>query len=267
MNTAKAFDVNKTNEYRLSIQVGLDGFSFLVFSGNTDGLLHCKKYPVKISTSKLIARHFSDWIKAEPLLNLNYKNVEILTFEDHFTLIPGEELLLNEADILVNPDNDRQIFDNYIVSDDVRILFGVNRELTQTIERLFRNVSWTHPVASVLNQFPTSEKQNTGIILQSGSNFYLIIKRKSQLLLANCFSAEHDTDLVYIVLNTFRQLGVSRSLTHMMVAGGMGNNKRLTEIVTPYFSVVSELKAAVIPGQSNIENISHTHLVLAAKQD
>ncbi|HCE56485.1 MAG TPA: hypothetical protein DER09_01495 [Prolixibacteraceae bacterium] len=241
LNTDKAFDTNKTNQYRLSIQVSLDGFSFLVFSEVDKKVLASKNTAVKISSPKLVSRHFSDWVNAEPVLKLPYQKVTILIFEEHFTLIPNTKNSELSTELLTNPDRDRFLFQNQIESIDASLQFGVNNELTETVKSLYGNAEWTHPVSLLLDNCPDIEKPNTGVLLQSQNQYFLILKRKSQLLLANCFRAEHSSDLVYFLLNSFRQLGISRNLTHLLVAGTRENNRHLIELALPYFPTVSEL--------------------------
>jgi hypothetical protein len=241
LNTDKDFDTNKTNQYRLSIQVSLDGFSFLVFSEDNKKVLTSKNTTVKISSPKMISRHFSDWVNTEPLLKLPYQKVTILIFEEYFTLTPNALNPGLSAEILTNPDGNRYLFQNQIENLEATLRFGVNNEMVETVKTFYRNIEWGHPVSVLLNNFPVTEKPNTGILLQSLNQYFLVLKRKNQLLLANCFRAEHSSDLVYFLLNTFRQLGISRNLTHLFVAGTMENNQKLNEFTTPYFPTVSAL--------------------------
>ena len=241
LNTDKAFDTNKTNQYRLSIQVSLDGFSFLVFSEFDKKVLAGKNTAVKISSPKLVSRHFTDWVNAEPLLTLPYQKVTILLFEEHFTLIPNSTKPELTTEILTNPNGDRFLFQNQIDSIDAMLRFGVINELAETVKTLFRNAEWAHPVSILMNNFPAGNKPNTGVLIQSQNQYFLVLKRKNQLLLANCFRAEHASDLVYFLLNTFRQLGISRNLTQLFVAETMENNRNLNELTAPYFPTVSTL--------------------------
>ncbi len=243
MNTDKAFDTNKTNQYRLSIQVSLDGFSFLIFSEDDKKVLAGKNTTVKISSQKLVSRHFSDWVNAEPLLKLPYQKVTVLIFEEYFTLIPNTINSGMTGEILTNPNSDRFLFQNQIESIDATLQFGVNNELAETAKTLFRNAEWTHPVSVLLNNFPAGNKPNTGVLIQSQNQYFIVLKRKNQLVLANCFRAEHSSDLVYFLLNTFRQLGISRNLTQLFVAETMENNQNLNELTAPYFPAITGLTA------------------------
>jgi hypothetical protein len=266
LNTDKAFDTNKTNQYGLSIQVSLDGFSFLVFSEDVKKVPASKNTAVKISSPKLISRHFNDWVNAEPLLKLPYQKVTILLFEEHFTLIPNTTNTELATEILTNPGGDRFPFKNQIESIDASLQFGVIIELAETVKTLFSNAEWTHPVSVLLNNFPAGQKPNTGILTQSQNQYFLVLKRKNQLLLANSFRAEHTSDLVYFLVNTFRQLGISRNLTHLFVAATIENSQHLSELLVPYFPTISALN---IDGEylESATGINRLHFYLTLNQN
>jgi len=264
LNTDKAFDKNITNQYRLSIQVSLDGFSFLVLAVDSRKVISAKKTPVKISSHKLTARHFSDWVREEPMLNQSYAKVEIFLFEELFTLVPDSVDPGRLAEVLINPENDRKIFQNKIAEPEASLLFSVYNEFAGTVFSHFRNSVWVHPVSVLLNSFPNAEKPNTGILIQSQNLFFFILKKRNRLLLANCFKAEHSADFLYFLVNTFKQMEVSRNLTLLNVAGTNDNTEKLKQLLTPYFPAISELKSEN-ETIAQIENISQLHLLLANK--
>ena len=266
LNTDAAFDKNKTNQYRLSIQVSLDGFSFFVFSEDNQKVLAGKNTAVKISSPKLVSRHFSDWVNAETLLKLPYQKVIILLFEEHFTLIPNTTNTELATEILTNPVGDSFLYQNQIESIDASLQFAVNNELAETVKTLFSNAEWTHPVSVLLNNFPAGEKPNTGILIQSQNQYFLVLKRKNRLLLANCFRAAHSSDLVYFLLNTFRQLGISRNLTHLFVAETIESSQHLNELSVPYFPIISALN---VDGEhlESAAGINRLHFYLTLNQN
>lgn len=267
MTTDKAFDKNKTNQYELSIQVSLDGFSFFLFSDEHKKVLAGKNTTVKISSPKLVSNHFYDWVNAEPLLKLPYQKVNIFIFEEYFTMIPDSKNsgLSNRfsAELLTNRDCERCQFQNYINGFDAILQFGVLNDLVNTVNSLFSSVGWIHPVSVLLNNFPVSEKPNIGILLQSQNLYFLLLKRKNQLLLANCFRAENDSDLLYYLLNTFRQMVVSRNNTELFVEVKKNHLQHIGYLLAPYFPAISELNSDVkYEAMAAVINPIHLYLYL-----
>src|SRR6056297_1767752 len=84
------FDLNRTNDYTLSIQVSLDGFSFCVVRKADDRLMAIKNTPVTISEEKFLTRRFSEWIKSEEIPNKTFESVRIIFHTERFTLVPRE---------------------------------------------------------------------------------------------------------------------------------------------------------------------------------
>lgn len=258
MNTAAGFDINNTNQYRLSIQVSLDGFSFLVISVQDKKVLAAKNTLAKISSSKFIARHFNDWIYSEPLFKLQFDSVDLVVFEENFTLIPNDPGLIGlsdeSVDYMINPIDERQVFLNQVENIGASLHFGLLNELVEIVTRFFTKVNWFHPVSLLLNHFPLGEKPNQCILVRVQNHIYFLLKKRNKLLLANCFMAEQPSDIVYYVLNTFRQLEVSRNLTQLRIGEIVENQNELIELFTPFFAAVSGLNndfEYISPAESN----------------
>src|SRR5680860_695844 len=91
----KSFDLKKTNNYILSIQVSLGGFSFSVVQPQNNQLLVLKHTPLKISKEQFLTRRLKEWINSEEILQKNYRNCRLIVFTEKFTLLP-EHLFFEE---------------------------------------------------------------------------------------------------------------------------------------------------------------------------
>jgi hypothetical protein len=104
-----------------------------------------------------------------------------------------------------------------------------------------KNVEIIHPVTNILNHSFESKKRNHSIILSTKKYFYLTISRNNKLLLANSYPAIHQNDLVYNVLNTFKQLEIARSETKLFLAGSINQNKEIAVLLQPFFENISNI--------------------------
>ena len=160
--TANNFFENKDlNQYKMSIQISLDGFSFLI-SRDGNELVAGKNSPVKISSPAFMGHHFSDWYSTEPLLKLPFPKVSVYIFEGFFTLIPDEYIenlngLINR--IFLDSENERKCLSNKTL-EEAHLSFSIQHELAAMIEKSFGEVEWIHPVAVLLNRLPETDKPN-----------------------------------------------------------------------------------------------------------
>jgi hypothetical protein len=240
--TANNFFENKDlNQYKVSIQISLDGFSFLITGETGNEIIAGKNSPVKISSPTLIAHHFADWHSSEPLLKLSFQIVTVYIFEELFTLIPAdtdENKVEQIKRILLDPENERKHYSNK-TQNGVNVNFAIHSELAKQVEKAFSEVEWIHPVAVLLNHLPETDKPNLSLLIRTQNHYFLIIRQRTKLLLANCFAAKHANDLVYQIVNTFQQLKVSRNLTQLMIAETSKNHRKTAETLSPYFPNIS----------------------------
>ena len=245
--TDDSFDIEKTKQYSLSIQVSLDGFSFLVVHTSEKRVVAYISTPLKISSENLIARRLKEWLEAEDLLKKPFSSVCAFIFTENFTLVPaeysGDKQIENLTTYLFQQDSNNKLIENKIDAFNAQLIFTIPTEVMDVLHLQFNNnIKIIHPVTNLLICPVESKKRNSAVILTTKKYFYLIVTRNSKLILANSFMAEHLNDLVYNVLNTFQQLKIARSETDLYVSGSRNENSEIEDLLKPYFENISNLK-------------------------
>lgn len=244
--TADTFDIEKTNQYKLSIQVSLDGFSFLAVQTSEKKIVACKNTPLNISTDKLIARHLKEWIEAEKFFLNDFDETKIFIFTEKFTIIPDEcysdEYSQEMVSFLFDLSSDYSVKKNKVQSLNAHLYFPVHNDITEVLQFFFANPKCIHPVHAILHLPLHLNKRNSSVLIPFKKNFYLIVKKNNKLLLANTFQVSHQNDLVYNLINTFHQLETARIETDFFVAGVLSDNKEITGLLKPYFENIGPLK-------------------------
>ena len=146
----ESFDIEKTYEYILSIQVSLDGFSFSILSQHENEILAFSTNQLKISSTALIARRFNDWLESEELLKKPFKKIRVVVFSQKFTLIPEEyfrEGLKQEIPpLLFGEDDEHEIAENAIGELATRLIFALPTGLNKVISEQIGECEIVHPV-------------------------------------------------------------------------------------------------------------------------
>jgi hypothetical protein len=242
-----SFDIEKTKQYSLSIQVSLDGFSFLVVHTSEKRVVAYKNTPLKISSENLLARRLKEWFEAEGLLKKPFKIVSVFIFTENFTLVPadysGDKPIENLTSQLFQQDSNNKLIVNKIDVLNAQLIFPLPTDVMEVLHIHFNNnIDIIHPITSLLICPVESKKRNSAVLLTTKKYFYLIVTRNRKLILANSFQAEHLNDLVYNVLNTFQQLEIARSETDLYVSGSRNVNNEIENLLKPYFENISNLK-------------------------
>jgi hypothetical protein len=265
---ADSFDFEKTNQYKLSIQVGLDGFSFLAVHPTEKKIVAFKSTPLNISTEKLMARRLKEWLESEDFFKSSFNQVWVFVFTENFTIIPEEynskENQQDFASVLFDQNTDFTLIENKIEPLHSRLYFPVQSEIVEVLQLFFSNAKCFHPVSKFLQIPFHSNKRNSAFIVSMKKYFYLIVKRNNKLLLAGSFLSSHQNDLVYNVLNAFQQLETARSETDLIIADVISDSTEIKSLLQPFFENISMLKTdELVVNPEIIEN----HLLLYLSQN
>lgn len=235
------FDLEKTKDYILSIQVSLSGFSFSVIHPNEKRLLAWQHTPVTISSEKFISRRFAEWLKTENLLQQTYKETRIIVVSEKFTLVP--ETFYNEQykREIIHPvleiDATEIIGENRIETFETRLLFAIPAQLETIIEHSILQ----HPIKLLIETRPEINAENGLILWFNSGGCYFVLYNKKQILLANHFKITHENDVIYYVLTALKQLNIAPDKTELHVAGESVEKDSTQNILKKYFTHVELL--------------------------
>ncbi len=241
----ESFDIEKTYEYILSIQVSLDGFSFSILSQHESEILAFRTNKIKISSTALIARRFNDWLESEELLKKLFKKIRVVVFSQKFTLIPEEyfrEGLKQEIPpLLFGEDDEQEIAENIVGEIATKFIFALPAGLNKVISEQIGECEIVHPIKIILSNLPETGKENGLILLFDAKNFYLVIFKKDKVLLANNFKMSHVNDVVYYVLTALKQLEIPISKTDLFITESVNKLSGIEESLKSYFTEIKEL--------------------------
>jgi hypothetical protein len=250
------FEIAKTKNYILSIQVCLDGFSFLIVDPNEKQIVTIKNSPIKISNENLLARHLKEWLTSEALFKNQFESVRLIYYGENFTLVPKEyyarEKQKNLASLLLDKKLSGNFIENIIEDLSLVLFFPVSQEISNVLNQFFKNVEILHPITNVIRSYNAGEKGNSSFILLTKKCFYLVVFENDKLKLASSFQIQHPNDLVYNVINSFQQLGLARNDTNLFVVSAIDQNTEIESLLKPYFNKVGILKTEEL--SANFEN-------------
>ncbi len=243
--TNETFDLEKTYEYRLSIQVSLDGFSFFIELPGENKLLAFKNSPLKISSGTLLVRHFKEWITRENILQKPFKKIRIIVYGEKFTLVP-EKIFQNtlKSEIprfLFDKNADLEIAENIIGKLESRLIFVLPTGINSVFREQIGECEIVHPVKIILNNLPKTKKEYGLILLFDAKFSYILCFNTKKILLTNSFKPAHVNDVVYYVLTTLKQLEILYSETELFLVGSHKKYPEIKDALKSYFSEIKGL--------------------------
>ncbi len=263
-DTDAAFDIEKTSEYILSIQVSLDGFSFSVSVVHPEynRLLAFKHTPLKISSASILSRHFEAWARSEELLQKHFRKIRLIVFSPHFSFIPEifYQTEMKEAipQYLFGKNSELEIAENFVEKLKARLIFALPARLNETAQKFFEGCETIHPLKLILNKLPETKQSYSLSLLFDAQSFYAVLSEHNKVLLANTFKKEHVSDVIYFTLNSLKQFKTAPYNTELFLSGSTAGTEKIANGMLPYFENISFLKP--YPDLQNPELAGHSFL-------
>lgn len=240
--TDQSFEINNTKEYKLSIQVSLDGFSFFVTHKTERQLLALKNTPVTISSEKFLARRFAEWTISEEILSKPFSAITICFITPIFTLVPMEFHDKGKENSVVNllfyTQVASQIIDNSIDRLNTKLLFSIPVDLRNEFDRFFKNYTLIHAGTVLTQQIQQIiSNEGTGLTLFfSPGSFFLFLQKENDLVLANSFAYNHPNDVLYFVLSAIKQNNIKPRQCKLLISGQIEKEGEYITLLKNYFA-------------------------------
>ena len=206
--------LEKTKQYKLSIQVSLNGFSFCCLDDNIKRFVALKEYSFtnNFSSSEEQCRLLSETFENDDLFKQSFKEVSCIYFSQTYTLIPQDFFIEKKASSYINPlisdKGDRlEVFFKHIEANNSVAVFALPSNIVQLIRKF-------HPNAKFYNQcVPQLTKQlaectvkgfQLSILLNEGMGCLSLLEN-GELKVNNTFNFESTSDLIYYTLLILRE--------------------------------------------------------------
>lgn len=242
MKALSVFDKKYTNtaskDYTLSIQISLDGFSFLVrniTNGKFIGLKHIP-FPEHIHPDDL-SSELHKILAKEPLVLPQYAAVKILYWTSKSTLIPAPLFdgnnLKSYFEFNVQLGETDSIYYNLIKNCSCYIAYAVPSDVSTVCAMYLSNAQFycqSHPLIETAVQRQKIDKSGVRVFVQVTDDFFdIVIANGGSLQLHNCFTFSCTADFVYFVLNVFEQFKLNPESTPIYLGGSI--NKLSSEYI------------------------------------
>lgn len=235
----ESFDLDKSHEYILSIQVCLNGFSFSIVKPSESKLVCFKSTTLKISSSSLLARRFNDWVKSNPVLMRPYLKIRGIIFSEKFTLVPEplyHRKFHNEiTHILFEDSNKLHVAENVVKKLNAKLLFDLPDQLPEILKRTIGECEIIHPVKLLINHLKNDTEDNTLTLLFNAKNMYFVLTGKETLIMANSYQINHPNDVLYFALTAPKQLNINPKSTHLLYSGKPNFKEEIDRKLENYF--------------------------------
>jgi hypothetical protein len=215
----ETLDINSTENYELSIQAGSDGLSFCLLDTIRNKFVLIRSFSAE-ENKHFNADKINELLHNDDFLTRRYKKVNCVMPSPKFTMVPSplydpgkkvEYFTFNhtpgeEAIILADKVNDPDAF----------LVFSVSKSISEVINAHYPRVFIHHHIKLLLDHTSQARKSVIGNYIHvhiERDFFNLIVFNNNILKFCNSFFYRNISDILYYVLNTFKNLGIKQEET------------------------------------------------------
>ena len=215
----ETLDINSTENYELSIEVSSDALSFCLLDSIRNKFVLIRSYGSEdnksFNTDKL-----DDLLHNDDFLTKRYKKVHCVLPSSKFTLVPAPLYDPGKKDEYFTfnhiLEEDKVILADRTINPDAFIVFSVSKSLNELLKSSYPSAHLHHHIKILLDYTSSSRKSLNGNYIHvhvERDFFNLIIYNNNILKFCNSFTYRNISDILYYVLNAFRNLDIKQEET------------------------------------------------------
>ncbi|MDP4184099.1 MAG: DUF3822 family protein [Bacteroidota bacterium] len=241
----ESLDVNATNLYHLSIQVGQDGFSFCILDTIRNKFIVLKNLPYELKSSTALARKVKEIHQEEYLLRFPYKSVSAIFCSKRATCIPSEfyDAQYAEKTLLFNHPfiQGEKTVNDTIPGAWSYLIYSIPVNLEETLKNLFPGIILHHHTFPfITNAFKVAKDNETKVFINQNLDFIdLLVVRKGKMIMLNHFTVKSERDFLYFSLYVFEQLKLDTEKTEVILSGFIGKEKPIYLLLKKYIKHIT----------------------------
>jgi hypothetical protein len=222
--------LEQTEQYKLSIQVSLNGFSFCCMDDRTKRFVALKDYSIVNLSGTIDELCFGldKVFREDELLSKPFKEVKCMFVSQHFTLIPHEFFLKDKSFEYVKPlipfmQNEVEVFNRKIKNSSIVSVFVVPAAIASIVRSLHPNVSFFNQsvpqITKQLAEKTTSKHQLSMFLCNDLASFSLM--ENGTLKIYTSYSIESTSDLIYYAMLVLKEHEVKPEEVEVYLSGSV----------------------------------------------
>jgi hypothetical protein len=200
----RRFNSDKTSQYKLSIQISLDGFLFCVSDAEN----------ICIATKSLSVTDISNiesLFASDPLLAKEFLSAKCIAVNQKSTLVPSSFFDENKSDeylkFVCTIDDDEKILVQKIKKLDAHCIFAVDENIYETVKKYQPQAEFYNQSIPLISEALSNAEKNI-FVLFNADIIDIVAAENEKLLLHNSYKTESIKDAIYFTAAVKTQLNI-----------------------------------------------------------
>lgn len=246
----KSLNRENTQNYHLSIQSDLNGFSFCILDVKKNIYLGFRHYNLEktFSIDDYVDR-LTEVFNEDDLLGWQYDSSSFIYLTQKSTLIPesffDKSNLKDYFEFNQNLNELDEINYNYLDEINAYNIFAVPHYIVNLVLSRLNNVSFFHQATPFIKIIFENivDKESKSACVNLNSRFAdIAVVSENKLCLYNTFQFQNETDLLYFVLYIYKQLDLKTGKNKLFIAGEHSDNIKYYSALKKYITTVRFLE-------------------------
>jgi hypothetical protein len=222
----EALDIHKTNSYHLSIQAGLESFSYVLLDPVRYKYIALKHFSFteEIPVDKY-PDHLRELILKDEFLSKEYESIYCIWENPRTTLLPSP---LFEKE-------------NHLKSPDAYLIFPIHHEIANVFIRHYPRLKFFNQATPFI-EFSQKLRDNgsESAHVNIHRNFFdIVIIRNRNLILHNTFKFRNEQDLIYFIMNVYDKISLDPGTCPVYLSGMVEKKSAMTGIIKKFIRNVN----------------------------
>ncbi|MBS9768836.1 MAG: DUF3822 family protein [Flavobacteriaceae bacterium] len=247
--------ITKNKEHKLSIQLGLNGFSFLVYNTQKEEVIQEKEVQYNGETPYL------DWLKvklaSKETFRQEFSSTNLLFAPEKYTLVPNslfEKEKIASLFSVSHPieETEKILFEQ---TKEHTILYAIPHNMQEVMEDFFPKYKQKTVPYFLLKNAQNTKKWNVVFFIDY-KKIYVAVFKENTIILSNSFQFQTKDDLLYYMLYIFDNFEIAIEQSTMQLWGHLAYCEMLKEKLSRYHNdICISAKNAYFSPKTNWGNI------------
>lgn len=196
--------------------------------------------PFQVDSSDAVMAKVENYIVNDRILNLKFKQVYVIPCNKAKSLIPSDFFQTDKLSLLYRiqqeTDPEQELIYHHIERIDAYLVEGIPYKFHQFLREHYPAIEIVNSAYNLIKQASTKTiRQMEQLFVDIQDRYFdLLLFRDTRLLLFNSFHYQHQTDIVYFILNVLRESGAEKDNVQLSISGLPVKDQKFRGVLESY---------------------------------
>jgi hypothetical protein len=229
----ETFDINFAENYHISMQSDMQGFSYCILDTRVNKYIVLKHYSFEGLTDEIAQEKIEDIVKTDKNITHLFKSAIFNICDSSSILVPKQFFDPDNLKLFFEVHHDLKELDELhfmeLKDADAVMIFAMPSRIVEILKRKIPHIKFAHGnISFVLSHLKNISETEQEISINFTLNFIniLVIKNK-KIDLFNSYPYRDSPDVVYFILNILEQQGFDPQEIKILISGSEPKNSNI----------------------------------------